>query len=90
MNMKKFLVLLFLLVGTVLPLACSDTGNPVKPPAPSGNGSSTSVATIASTPGTPTPTPTFAVATPAYVGEWPASSAPNGFALISNALYVAE
>ncbi len=92
--MKKILVFLILGSAFIFPWACSDNNSPAKPSGPSFGSGPTNTATGTLTPLTNTPTPTLGVgantftptptaafAPPLYVGEYPASSAPNGFYL---------
>ena len=92
--MKKLLVFLILLSGSLVPFACSDNNSNkgAGPTLPSGgSGGTPTPVPITGAPGTPTTTPTFAVVPPAYKAEFPAASSPNGFYLApANQLYVAE
>jgi hypothetical protein len=88
--MKKSLFLTMVLVSLILPWACSDNNNnPTKPPSVVGSGptdtptlpplfTSTPTVGAGTTTNTPTSSPT-PYAAPAYIEEWPAASAPNGF-----------
>ncbi len=94
--MKKLLVFLILVAGSLFPFACSDNNSNkgTGPTLPSG-GASTSTSTPGPAPGggssgTPTFTPTFAVAPPAFLHNYTTSAAPGGMYYDGTNLYVAE
>ncbi len=88
-KMKKLLVLLILLSGLIIPLACSDNNSNkgTGPTLPSGSGGSTpggtpgtstpTPASVVGTPGTPTPIPTFTLPTPVFQNNYPTTGSPS-------------
>jgi hypothetical protein len=88
--MKKLLVLLILLSGLIIPLACSDN-NSNKGSAPTLPTGSTSTPTaIQGPPGTPTYTPVFTLPVPVFQHNYGTVGAPTGLVISGTNLTVSE
>ncbi len=96
--MKKLLVLLILLLGLIVPLACSDNNSNkgTGPTLPGGSGSgggsasATPTSIIVSTPGTTTPIPTMAINTPTFLHNYVTTAAPNAMVNVGGNITVVE